>query len=95
MSDNGQQPEQKRPEEMTADDIRPMPVPFGYKLGDIRMADGTKIIQFTITMPTGETTVFMPPEFAGKIGRDLLERSSGIEVARQVPPSRRFTPKTN
>lgn len=87
--ENGQQ------EPANANEIQPIPVPFGYFIASGNAPDGSRVISMTLTLPTGRTVIFFPPEFGNQMARDIMQHTSGIEIARAVPQNKRFTPKVN
>lgn len=64
------------------------PVPFSFHLERGRATGATEdLVMLQLLLPTGTTTVFMPPDFAAKFGQALIEHGTGITVAKpeQVP----------
>jgi hypothetical protein len=62
-------------------------VPFSYEIGKVQTNDGSELVVLKFLLPTGQTVLMMPKEFAKGLARMLDEAGTGLTVAQadQVP----------
>lgn len=70
--------------------VTPVPTAFSFGLDTTTAEDGTRIIVFQLQTVTGNTTVFMPAEFAMEMGRQLTQAGSGLVLPKsEIVPTKR------
>lgn len=64
------------------------PVPFSYELHRGTVTGSTdEVVMLRLMLPTGQTVLMMPKDFARQMGQQLMEYGTGISVVQpeQVP----------